>query len=159
QAKKAGRQKSFEDLAAVAADLITRGITTPEQLGAVGSSNGGLLMGVMLTRYPHLFRAIACQAAPLNMKRYSQLLVGAAWEAEYGDGPYIDEYDPYGNVPTDVILPSVLLTTNTRDTRVHPGHTREMAAKLWELGHEAWFHEQETGGHADAPPVVVYSFF
>ncbi len=87
QALKENRHKVFEDFAAVAKDLVARGgVTTAEQLGIQGGSNGGLLMGVMLTRYPSLFGgAIVCQVPLLDMKRYHLLLAGASWMAEYGD--------------------------------------------------------------------------
>ncbi len=75
----------YEDFAAVAPDLVSRGITTPAQLGIQGGSNGGLLMGVMLTRYPELFGAIVGQVPLLDMYRYHELLAGASWMAEYGD--------------------------------------------------------------------------
>ena len=73
-----GRQRLqvYEDFAAVAADLVARGITTPRQLGIQGGSNGGLLMGVMLTRYPELFGAVVCQVPLLDMRRYHLLLAG-----------------------------------------------------------------------------------
>src|SRR5262249_11199356 len=67
---KENRHRVYEDFAAVAEDLVTRGITTRKRLGIEGGSNGGLLMGVMLTRYPQLFGAIVCQVPLLDMRRY-----------------------------------------------------------------------------------------
>src|SRR6185437_15045757 len=72
------RPRAYEDFAAVAVDLVERGITSKEQLGIEGGSNGGLLMGVMLTRYPELFGAIVCNVPLLDMKRYHLLLAGAS---------------------------------------------------------------------------------
>ncbi|MFI6211791.1 prolyl oligopeptidase family protein [Nocardia brasiliensis] len=171
--QKANRHKVYEDFAAIAKDLVARGITTADQLGAVGGSNGGLLMGVMLTRYPELFGAIVCQVPLLDMKRYHLLLAGASWIAEYGDPDkpeeweYISKYSPYQNARADVAYPPILLTTSTRDDRVHPGHARKMAALLEEQGHEFWYHENIEGGHGGAADNkqsafqagLIYEFF
>lgn len=153
---KANRHKVYEDFSAIAKDLVARGITTHDQLGAVGGSNGGLLMGVMLTRYPELFGAIVCQVPLLDMRRYHLLLAGASWVAEYGDPDnpaeweYISKYSPYQNTSADTKYPPILLTTSTRDDRVHPGHARKMTALLEEQGHTVWYHENIEGGHGGA---------
>lgn len=171
--QKANRHKVYEDFSSIARDLVDRGITTPEQLGAVGGSNGGLLMGVMLTRYPELFGGIVCQVPLLDMKRYHRLLAGASWMAEYGDPDnpeeweYISKYSPYQNVRADKQYPPILLTTSTRDDRVHPGHARKMAALLEQLGHKVWYHENIEGGHGGAADnkqsafqaALIYEFF
>jgi prolyl oligopeptidase len=171
--QKANRHKVYEDFAAIAKDLVARDITTAEQLGAVGGSNGGLLMGVMLTRYPELFGAIVCQVPLLDMKRYHLLLAGASWVAEYGDPDkpqeweYISKYSPYQNTDADAVYPPILLTTSTRDDRVHPGHARKMAALLEEQGHTFWYHENIEGGHGGAADNkqsafqagLIYEFF
>jgi prolyl oligopeptidase len=140
QAMREGRHLVYEDFAAVAADLVRRGITTVEQLAAEGGSNGGLLMGVMLTRYPELFGALVCSVPLLDMKRYHLLLAGASWVAEYGDPDnpddweFISKYSPYQNISTDRKYPALLMTTSTRDDRVHPGHARKMTAALGAAG-------------------------
>ncbi|MFF8418597.1 prolyl oligopeptidase family protein [Streptomyces sp. NPDC015680] len=150
------RPRAFEDFAAVAGDLVARGITTPAMLGAAGGSNGGLLMGAMLTRYPYLFGAIVAQVPLLDMLRFHKLLAGASWTAEYGnpdneaDRPHLRELSPYHRLTADQVYPPVLLTTSTRDDRVHPGHARKAAARLRELGHPVLFHENTGGGHAGA---------
>ncbi|MFJ3767565.1 prolyl oligopeptidase family protein [Streptomyces sp. NPDC090082] len=152
----ADRPRAFEDFAAVARDLVARGITTPDRLGASGGSNGGLLMGAMLTRYPELFGAIVAQVPLLDMTRFHRLLAGASWIAEYGDPD--DEADlahlralsPYHRIEADRTYPPVLLMTSTRDDRVHPGHARKTAARLREFGHRVLFHENTGGGHAGA---------
>ncbi|GGR78857.1 prolyl oligopeptidase [Micromonospora fulviviridis] len=150
------RPRAYEDFAAVAADLVMRGITTPEQLGVEGGSNGGLLAGVMLTRYPELFGAVVAQVPVLDMRRYHRLLAGASWMAEYGDPDreedwaYLRRYSPYHNVRGDRRYPPVLLITSTRDDRVHPGHARKMAARLREYGHEVAYYENVEGGHGAA---------
>ena len=173
QSQREGRHKVYEDFAAVATDLVARGITTPAQLGAVGGSNGGLLMGVMLTKYPDLFGALVCQVPLLDMKRYHRLLAGASWVAEYGDPDnpddwaFMQDYSPYQNVDPEAKYPPILLTTSTRDDRVHPGHARKMAALLEEQGHRSWYYENIEGGHGGAADnkqaafqaALTYEFF
>ncbi|WP_232290107.1 prolyl oligopeptidase family protein [Micromonospora sp. ATCC 39149] len=150
------RPRAYEDFAAVAADLVTRGITTPARLGVEGGSNGGLLAGVMLTRYPELFGAVVAHVPLLDMRRYHRLLAGASWMAEYGDPDdaadwaYLRRYSPYHNVDGDRSYPPTLLVTSTRDDRVHPGHARKMAARLREHGHEVAYYENVEGGHGAA---------
>ena len=150
------RHRAYEDFAAVAQDLVDRGVTTPAQLGARGGSNGGLLMGNMLTRYPEKFGAIVCQVPLLDMKRYSHLLAGASWVAEYGDPDvpadwaFLREYSAYHQVDPAAAHPPILLTTSTRDDRVHPGHARKMTALLESLGKDVTFWENTEGGHGGA---------
>ena len=164
QATRAGRHRVAEDFAAVARDLVRRGITSAEQLGAQGGSNGGLLMGIMLTQYPELFAALVCQVPLLDMKRFHLLLAGASWIAEYGDPDdpeewaFISRYSPYQNIRTDKTYPPVLITTSTRDDRVHPGHARKMTAALEEAGHPVWYYENIEGGHAGAADNAQTAF-
>ncbi|TDU03275.1 prolyl oligopeptidase [Streptomyces sp. 846.5] len=156
QAVKAGRHKVYEDFAAVASDLVRRGVTTPAELVIQGGSNGGLLMGVMLTRYPELFAAVAAQVPLLDMRRYHRLLAGASWTAEYGDPDdpvewaWISDYSPYHNLRAEPGYPPVLFATSTRDDRVHPGHARKMAARMLALGHTVHYYENTEGGHGGA---------
>ncbi|BBY98806.1 prolyl oligopeptidase family serine peptidase [Mycolicibacterium fallax] len=156
QATRQGRHLVAEDFAAVAADLVERGVTTVGQLGAQGGSNGGLLMGIMLTRYPQLFGALVCSVPLLDMRRYHTLLAGASWMAEYGDPDnpddwaFISEYSPYQNISADAQYPALLMTTSTRDDRVHPGHARKMTAALEAVGHRVRYYENIEGGHAGA---------
>lgn len=153
-----------EDFAAVATDLVDRGITTVAQLGAVGGSNGGLLMGIMLTSYPQLFGALVCQVPLLDMRRYHLLLAGASWVAEYGDPDdpaeweFISKYSPYQNISADTVYPPVLITTSTRDDRVHPGHARKMTAALEAAGHRVWYYENIEGGHGGAADNAQAAF-
>ncbi|ORW63944.1 prolyl oligopeptidase family serine peptidase [Mycobacterium saskatchewanense] len=156
QAMREDRHKVAEDFAAVATDLVDRGVTTVAQLGAQGGSNGGLLMGIMLTKYPEKFGALVCSVPLLDMKRYHLLLAGASWMAEYGDPDnpddwaFISEYSPYHNISATREYPPVLFTTSTRDDRVHPGHARKMAAALEAAGHRVFYYENIEGGHAGA---------
>ncbi|MCE3003243.1 MAG: prolyl oligopeptidase family serine peptidase [Xanthomonadaceae bacterium] len=155
-ALKANRNKAFEDFAAVAKDLIARKVTKPARLGTQGGSNGGLLMGNMLTTYPELFGAIVIQVPLLDMLRYHKLLAGASWVGEYGnpDDPeeakFLRRYSAYHNLSKDKDYPPVLFTTSTRDDRVHPGHARKMMALMMEQGHDALYYENIEGGHGGA---------
>ena len=164
QAMRAGRHKVAEDFAAVARDLVDRGITTVPQLGAQGGSNGGLLMGIMLTKYPERFGALVCQVPLLDMKRFHLLLAGASWVAEYGDPDdpedweFIAEYSPYQHVSGERAYPPVLITTSTRDDRVHPGHARKMTAALEAAGQPVWYYENIEGGHAGAADNAQTAF-
>ena len=155
-ALKANRPKAYEDFAAVAEDLIARKVTTPAHLGIQGGSNGGLLMGNMLTRRPELFGAVVCQVPLLDMKRYHTLLAGASWMGEYGnpdlpeEWSFIQGFSPYHMLKEGVKYPRTLFTTSTRDDRVHPGHARKMAAKMKEMGLDLVYYENIEGGHGGA---------
>ena len=155
-ALKANRHKAYEDFAAVARDLIARKVTSTPHLGIQGGSNGGLLMGNMLTQYPELFGAIVVQVPLLDMKRYSHMLAGASWMAEYGDPDKPDEwafiktFSPYHLFDAGKDYPPTLFTTSTRDDRVHPGHARKMMAKMLEADKDARYYENIEGGHGGA---------
>ena len=155
-ALKANRLRAYEDFAAVAQDLIDRKITSPQHLGTMGGSNGGLLMGNMLTLYPQLFGAVVSQVALLDMQRYTHLSAGASWMAEYGDPDkpnewaWIKTFSPYYNAKPGQKYPPVLFTTSTRDDRVGPVHARKMYAKLESMGYDASFYENVEGGHGAA---------
>ncbi len=155
-ALKENRQKSYDDFIAVAEDLIKHKVTSPQHLGIRGRSNGGLLMGVMLTQRPDLFNAVVCQVPLLDMRRFNKLLAGASWMAEYGDPDipeqweYIRKYSPYQNLDADKTYPKVLFTTSTRDDRVHPGHARKMVALMEAMGKPVYYYENTEGGHDGA---------
>ena len=150
------RHRAYEDFAAVARDLVARGVTTADQLGAQGGSNGGLLMGMMLTAYPEDFGAIVCQVPLLDMRRYHRLLAGASWMCEYGnpDDPeqweFICTFSPYHLFDAERAYPPVFFTTSTKDDRVHPAHARTMMARCDEAGKDALYFENIEGGHAGA---------
>ncbi|HTM57330.1 MAG TPA: prolyl oligopeptidase family serine peptidase [Candidatus Udaeobacter sp.] len=153
-ALKANRLRAYEDFAAVGQDLIQRKVTSPAHLGCIGGSNGGLLVGNMLTQYPELFGAIVCESPLLDMKRYNHLLAGASWMGEYGnpdlpkEWAFIRTFSPYANAKKDAHYPPTLFTSSTRDDRVHPGHARKMVAKLEAQGHDVLYYENVEGGHA-----------
>jgi len=150
------RHRAYEDFAAVARDLAARGITSHRHLAAQGGSNGGLLAGNMLTRYPELFGAVVIQVPLLDMQRYSHLLAGASWVAEYGDPDvpedwaFLQTFSPYHQFDPERDHPPVLLTTSTKDDRVHPGHARKMAAKMLAAGKDVTYYENIEGGHGGA---------
>jgi prolyl oligopeptidase len=159
-----GKKCAHDDFAAVAKDLIARDVTNPRRLACKGGSNGGLLVGNMLTRYPELFAAIDCAVPLLDMKRYTKLTAGASWISEYGDPDkpddwaFLQEISAYHHVEPWRRYPPILLTTSARDDRVHPGHARKMAGKLAAQGHAFYFHEPLEGGHAGATDNVHLAF-
>jgi prolyl oligopeptidase len=153
---KHNRHLVYEDFAAVARDLVTRGLTTPARLGAQGGSNGGLLMGVMLTHYPELFGALVAAVPLMDMLRYHTLLAGASWMAEYGDPDdpadreHLLRFSPYHQLRANRRYPPTLLTTSTRDDRVHPAHARKLVARMREYGLPVTYYENIEGGHGGA---------
>ncbi|MBV2208602.1 MAG: prolyl oligopeptidase family serine peptidase [Thermomonas sp.] len=154
-ALKANRHKAYEDFAAIADDLVARKITSPAHLGTMGGSNGGLLMGNMLTQYPEKFGAVVVQVPLLDMKRYSHLLAGASWMAEYGnpdtsDWSFIQTFSPYHLFDAKKTYPATLFTTSTKDDRVHPAHARKMMAKMEAAGKNVRYYENIEGGHGGA---------
>ena len=154
-ALKANRHKAYEDFAAVAEDLVKSGITTHQRLGIMGGSNGGLLVGNMLMQYPQLFGAVVVQVPLLDMKRYSHLLAGASWMAEYGDPDtadwaFIQTFSPYHLFDAKRDYPPTLFTTSTKDDRVHPAHARKMMAKMLDAKKDVRYYENIEGGHGGA---------
>ena len=151
--RREGKRLSHDDFAAVAADLVRRGVTRPGRIAAEGGSNGGLLIANMLIRYPERFGALFCTIPLIDMRRYSKLLAGASWIAEYGDPDrpedwtFLQHLSAYHAAEPGRRYPPILLATTRRDDRVHPGHARKMAAKLQAMGYEAYFYEPAAGGH------------
>ena len=171
---KTERQIIYDDFISVAEDLMARDITSPGHLGIHGGSNGGLLMGVMMTQRPDLFNAIAIGVPLLDMQRYHTLLAGASWVGEYGDpddegaeGEFIRNLSPYHNLKTGVEYPEPFIYTSTKDDRVHPGHARKYAQRLEDLGLPFLYYENIDGGHASAANLkesahknaLIYSYF
>ncbi len=152
-ALKENRQRAFDDFAAVARDLETRGLTTPKQLGIVGASNGGVLTTVTMTQHPELLNAVVCQRPLVDMLRYTRFGAGASWIDEYGDPDkpveraWLEKYSAYQNVKPDVRYPSIFFITETSDDRVTPIWARMMAAKMEDQHHDVLFNESFEGGH------------
>merc|ERR1711871_320867 len=158
-ALKENRIKAYEDFIAVAEDLIRKKFTSPKRLGIRGGSNGGLLMGNMQIMRPDLFGAIVNAVPLLDMKRYSHLLAGASWMAEYGDPDtddwqYLQQYSPYHNIKRECKYPPLLVTTSTKDDRVHPYHARSFVNRLKDVagntGNHIYYYENIEGGHGGA---------
>jgi len=132
----AHKQNVFDDFIAAAEWLIAEGYTRPEKLAVSGGSNGGLLVGALLTQRPDLVRAVICSYPLLDMVRYHQFLVAGYWVPEYGSSeapdlfPVLLAYSPYHNVRPGVDYPAVLFITGDGDTRVAPLHARKMAARV-----------------------------
>ncbi|MDP1866783.1 MAG: prolyl oligopeptidase family serine peptidase [Bradyrhizobium sp.] len=149
----AGKRLAHDDFAAVAADLVRRGVTRPGRIAAEGGSNGGILITNMLTRYPERFGALFCTIPLIDMRRYTRLLAGASWIAEYGDPDkpgewtWLQTYSAYHTAVPGQNYPPILIATTKRDDRVHPGHARKMTAKLQAMGYEAYLYEPAAGGH------------
>ncbi|WCL55027.1 prolyl oligopeptidase family serine peptidase [Gimibacter soli] len=153
-ALKENRQRAYDDFIAISEDMIASGLTSTPHLGIQGRSNGGLLMGAMLTQRPDLFGAIICGVPLIDMKRYNKLLAGASWMGEYGnpdipeEWDYISKYSPYQHIEAGKPYPEMFVYTSTKDDRVHPGHARKMTAKLESLGYPVLYYENMEGGHA-----------
>lgn len=150
------RQRIYDDLIAVAEDLVDDGLTSSDHLGVYGGSNGGLLTGVMYTQRPDLWGAVVSAVPLLDMLRYHTLLAGASWMGEYGDpndpdeGGFLRTISPYHNVSESADYPPIYLYTSTKDDRVHPGHARKFAHLLESLGHDYLYYENTEGGHSSA---------
>lgn len=161
------RQRNFDDLAAVARDMIARGFTTPRHLGVIGSSQGALLATGAFVQNPDLFNAVSAQLPLTDMLRYKRLSSdGANLVAEYGnpDDPrqraIITRWSPYQNVRAGVTYPRAFFLTATRDERIHPGHGRKMAAKLDALGQPTlYFETPDTTGTRAQQLALTFTYF
>ena len=144
------KQNVFDDFIAAAEFLIANKYTTPARLSIRGGSNGGLLMGAMITQRPELFQAVVCLYPLLDMLRFQKFMEGPYWVPEYGSAekpeqfPYIYAYSPYQHVEKGKKYPAVLFITGDGDTRVAPLHARKMAALL----------QASTG--SDRPILLLY---
>ena len=148
------RQNSFDDLHAVAEDLIANDLAAADGIGISGRSNGGVLVGAAANQRPDLYAAVISGSPLDDMKRYHKLLAGASWMAEYGnpevpeDWAFMKEWSPYQNLREVKGYPATFYYLSTLDDRVHPGHARKMAARHEELGQTVYYHEYREGGHS-----------
>jgi len=153
---KLNRMRVYDDFFAVSEDLIARKVTNPKKLGIMGGSNGGLLMGVALTKRPDLYNAVVIQVPLFDMIGYDHIGAGSSWIGEYGDPKVPEEramlmsYSPYQNLKPGQAYPRVFIETSTKDDRVHPAHARKAAARLKEYGYDYLYYENIDGGHAAA---------
>ncbi len=155
-AKAEYHQRNFDDLAAVARNMVARGFTSSRRLGVLGGSQGGLLVAGAFVQNPDLFAAVSCQVPLTDMLRYTQMSAGASWIAEYGDPadprlrPIIARWSPYQNLRQGVKYPRVFFMSASKDDRVHPGHGRKMAARMQSFGQPVYYYEPIDGGHETA---------
>ena len=148
------RQLAFDDFAAVARDLQTRGITSPRRTGIYGRSNGGVLTSVSITQHPELFNAAVIESPLIDMLRYHELPAGASWIGEYGDPripeqrAWIEGYSPYQKLVKGKEFPTPFYWASTADDRTHPAHARKAAARMSANGQPYYYYEDMTGGHS-----------
>jgi prolyl oligopeptidase len=130
------KQNVFDDMIAAAEYLISEKYTDTNHLAIEGGSNGGLLMGAMITQRPELFRAVVCEVPLLDMLRYQNFQIARLWIPEYGSAEnpeqfkWIYAYSPYHHVKAGVEYPAVLFMTADSDSRVDPMHAEKMAALM-----------------------------
>ncbi len=156
------KQNVFDDFLAAAEWLVASGLTTSRQLGIVGGSNGGLLVGAAMTQRPELFGAVVCRVPLLDMVRYERFKVAELWTAEYGSAADPDQfrwlygYSPYHRVREGTRYPPTLLTAGEEDARVDPMHARKMAARLQAADPSALvlLRVEQRAGHGQGKPVT-----
>jgi prolyl oligopeptidase len=130
------KQNVFDDMIAAAEHLIADKYTDKNHLAIQGGSNGGLLMGAMITQRPDLFRAVVCQVPLLDMIHYQDFQIAKLWIPEYGtsENPeqfkWLYAYSPYHHVKAGAEYPAILFMTADTDTRVDPMHAKKMAAEM-----------------------------
>jgi prolyl oligopeptidase len=157
------KQNVFDDFLGAAEWLIAQGFTTPAQLGILGRSNGGLLVGAAMTQRPELFGAVVCQVPLLDMVRYEQFKVAELWASEYGSAAdpkafrWLLAYSPYHRVADGTRYPPILITTGEEDARVDPMHARKMAARLQAANPEGvvLLRVEPRAGHGQGKPVAM----
>lgn len=145
--RRGNKQRVFDDALAVADGIAEAGWADPDRIGVTGGSNGGLLVGALLTQRPDRWAVAMCHVPLLDMLRFHRFLLGASWTTEYGHPDdseafeYLRAYSPYHNAP-ETAYPPTMFTTALGDTRVHPCHARKMTALV---------QDRNTG---DAPVVL-----
>jgi prolyl oligopeptidase len=173
------KQNVFDDMIAAAEHLIAAKYTDKNHLAIQGGSNGGLLMGAMITQRPELFRAVVCQVPLLDMLHYQDFQIAKLWIPEYGtaekaaDFKWLYAYSPYHHVKEGVEYPAILFMTADTDTRVDPMHAKKMAAEMQAEARNGSSHTrpillriESKAGHGAGKPVTkqieeltdVYSF-
>lgn len=169
------KQNVFDDFIAAAEWLIKEKVTSPDRLAIQGGSNGGLLVGAVLTQRPDLFRAVVCAVPLLDMVRYHKFLIARLWIPEYGSSELPDQfkwlyaYSPYHRVKDGQHYPATLIATAESDSRVDPLHARKMAARMQAANaspHPILVRIETKAGHGAGKPrskqldeiVDVYSF-
>ena len=173
------KQNVFDDMIAAAEHLISEKYTDPKHLAIQGGSNGGLLMGAMITQRPDLFRAVVCQVPLLDMIHYQDFQIAKLWIPEYGTSENAEQfkwlyaYSPYHHVKAGAEYPAILFMTADTDTRVDPMHAKKTAALMQAEAKNGASHTrpillriEAKAGHGAGKPVTkqieeftdVYSF-
>jgi prolyl oligopeptidase len=173
------KQNVFDDFIAAAEYLIAQKYTDRNHLAISGGSNGGLLMGAMITQRPDLFRAVICAVPLLDMLRYQNFQIAKLWIPEYGsaDDPkqfdWLYAYSPYHHVKPGVEYPAMLFMTADTDTRVDPMHAKKMTALMQAVAKNGASKDRPIllridtkAGHGQGKPVTkqvedstdIYSF-
>jgi prolyl oligopeptidase len=146
------KQNVFDDMIAAAEHLIAEKYTDKHHLAIQGGSNGGLLMGAMITQRPDLFRAVVCQVPLLDMIHYQDFQIAKLWIPEYGtsENPeqfkWLYAYSPYHHVKAGVEYPAILFMTADTDTRVDPMHAKKMTAEM---------QAEATNGQSKTRPILL----
>jgi prolyl oligopeptidase len=170
------KQNVFDDFIAAAQYLIGNKYTSPDYLAIRGGSNGGLLVGAVLTQRPELFKVALPAVGVMDMLRYHKFTAGAGWAYDFGtadDNPemfnYILKYSPVQNVREGTSYPATFITTGDHDDRVVPAHSFKFAAQMQakQAGNNPVLIRIETkAGHGAGTPVSksieqyadIYSF-
>ena len=156
------KQNVFDDFVAATEWLVAEGLATPERLGILGGSNGGLLVAAAMTQRPELFRAVVCRGPVLDMVRYERFRVAQLYRTEYGSASdpeqfgWLHAYSPYHRVRDGVRYPDVLLTCGEEDGRVDPMHARKMVARLQAADpiSRVLLRTEPRAGHGQGKPVA-----
>jgi prolyl oligopeptidase len=173
---KMNKQNVFDDFISAAEYLIENKYTSPGYLAIRGGSNGGLLIGAVMTQRPELFKVALPAVGVLDMLRYNKFTAGAGWASDYGtaeESPemfrYLLKYSPVQNVKTGIVYPATLVTTADHDDRVVPSHSFKFAANLQDKQagtNPVLIRIETSAGHGAGTPVIksieeiadIYSF-
>ena len=156
------KQNVFDDFIAAAEYLIAQRYTSPAKLAIAGGSNGGLLVGAVMTQRPELFGAALRAVGVMDMLRFHKFTIGWAWVTDYGSAdsaaqfPYLYKYSPLHNIRAGTRYPATLVTTADHDDRVVPGHSFKFTATLQaaQAGSQPVLIEIETkAGHGAGKPT------
>ncbi len=157
------KQNVFDDFIAAGEYLIANKYTSAKKLAVQGASNGGLLVGAVMTQRPDLFGAALPAVGVMDMLRFHKFTAGRFWTDDYGSADNPDEfkalyaYSPYHNLKKGVDYPATLVTTSDHDDRVVPGHSFKFAAALQEAhtGNDPVLIRIETrAGHGAGKPIA-----
>lgn len=152
----------FNDFISVS-EYLNETYSSPELLCISGGSNGGLLMGGVITLRPDLYKCVICSNPLLDMINFHKFSVGYIWKTEYGD-PDVEEdfkflylYSPYHNIKEEIEYPIILFRTSENDTRVHPAHALKMAARIMNINKRkpVYLYVERKTGHGAGKPLKM----